>query len=377
MRISTSMLYQLNDTSLLGKQESIVKLRQQINAGQKVVTPSDDPIGASRALDLSQTQALNTQYRTNRNNADSSLGAVSAALSRAMAIMTQIKVDVIRAGDGAFSNAERNYMAIALQGNLEELLGLANTTDGMGGYVFAGFKSATQPFTLDAMGNIVYNGDQGVQTLQVDATRQIEVSVSGQAVFQGNGQDTFRMLQDLITVLSTPTTEAGDNADVVAADTFEYPSGSGQYPIAAYKAAQAALDVAEPTDPNYAAMVTQTANAKLLADEADVARTPMAGSHAALTRGLVVFQTSLAIQMTNVEVASASVGARQIELDNLDAQGYILNEQYTKIGNDLLGRDISDTIDLLSQLTLQQQYLQTAQKVFASTSNLTLLNYLR
>ncbi|HZS80386.1 MAG TPA: flagellar hook-associated protein 3, partial [Herbaspirillum sp.] len=59
------------------------------------------------------------------------------------------------------------------------------------------------------------------------------------------------------------------------------------------------------------------------------------------------------------------------------AQGYILNEQYTKIGNDLLGRDISDTIDLLSQLTLQQQYLQTAQKVFASTSNLTLLNYLR
>ncbi|HZS80532.1 MAG TPA: flagellar hook-associated protein FlgL, partial [Herbaspirillum sp.] len=263
MRISTNMLYKLSDTGLLSKQESIVKLRQQINAGQKVMTPSDDPIAASRALDLSQTQGLNTQYRTNRNNANSSLGAVSAALSRAMAIMTQIKADVIRAGDGSLSNAERNYMAIALQGNLEEFLGLANTTDGMGGYVFAGFKSATQPFTLDAMGNIVYNGDQGEQTLQVDATRQIEVSVSGQAVFQGNGQDTFRMLQNLITVLSTPTTEAGDNADVVAADTFEYPSGSGQYPIAAYKAAQAALDEAEPTDPNYAALMTQTAKAKL------------------------------------------------------------------------------------------------------------------
>lgn len=377
MRISTNMFYQLNDTTLQGMQGAIVKLRQQINSGQKVLTPSDDPIAAARALDLSQTQTLNTQYERNRNNADSSLGAVSAALSRATAIMTKIKSDVIRAGDGSLSNAERNYMAISLKGNLEEFVGLANTTDGMGGYVFAGFKSTTQPFTFDAMGNIVYNGDQGAQTLQVNATRQMEVSVSGQAVFQGNGQDTFKTLQALITVLSTPATEAGENADVQAADTFEYPSGSGQYPIAVYRAAQAALDEAQLDDPNYAALVTQAATTKLLADEADAARTPMAGSQAALKRGLAVYQTSLAIQMSNVEAAAAAVGARQSELDNLDVQGDILNEQYTQTGNDLLGRSISDTIELLSQLTLQEQYLQTAQKVFASTSNLTLLNYLR
>lgn len=377
MRVSTNMFYKWSDADLQSMQGSIVKLTQQINAGQKVLTPSDDPIAASRALDLAQTQALNAQYKINRDNADRSLGAVSVALTRATAIMTKLKTDVVRAGDGSFSNIDRASMATALKGDFDELLGLANTTDGMGGYVFAGFKSTTQPFTRDTMGNIVYNGDQGAQTLQADATRQMEVSISGQAVFQGSGQDTFKALQDLIAVLSTPTTEDGDNADVRAGDTFEYPSGSGQYPIAVYRAAQAALDAAPLNDPNYVDLLAQAANTKVLADEADAVRTPMASSHAALTRSLAVFQTSLAIQMRNVEVASASVGARQNELDNLSAQGEILNLQYTQVANDLLGRSVSDITELVSQLTMQQQFLQAAQKIFVSTSSMSLLNYMR
>lgn len=377
MRISTNMIYQLSNTDLTNMQGSILKLTQQINGQQTVLVPSDDPIAAARALDLAQTQALNTQFGTNRNNANSSLSTVSNALTSVTDMMTKLKSDIIEAGDASFSNAERANMATELKGNLQEMLGFANSTDGLGNYVFGGYKSGSAPFSFDDSGNIVYNGDQGAQTLQVDSTRQMEVSVSGQSVFQGNGVDTFKMMQDMITLLSVPTTEAANNADTQAANTFEYPSGSGQFPIQAYKTAQATLDAAQPTDPNYATLLTQAANAKLLSDKADAARTPIAGSQAALTRSLNSFQASITSQMSNIEAATASVGARQNELDNLDAQGKVLDQQYTQTTNDLLGRNLSDTTALVSQLALQQQYLQAAQKVFVSTSSLTLLNYLK
>jgi|SRR5450830_9018 len=377
MRISTNMIYQLSNNDLTSMQGSILKLNQQINAGQTVLLPSDDPIAAARALDLAQTQALNKQFATNRNNANSSLATVSNALSSVTDMMSKLKSDIIEAGDASFSNAERANMATELKGNLNEMLGFANSTDGLGNYVFGGYKSGSAPFSFDDSGNIVYNGDQGAQTLQVDATRQMEVSVSGQSVFQGNGVDTFKMMQNMITLLSVPTTEAANNADTQAANTFEYPAGSGQFPIQAYKTAQAALDAAQPTDPNYASLLTQAANAKLLSDKADAARTPIAGSQAALTRSLNSFQASITSQMSNIEAATASVGARQNELDNLDAQGKVLDQQYTQTTNDLLGRNLSDTTALVSQLALQQQYLQAAQKVFVSTTSLTLLNYLK
>lgn len=377
MRISTSMLYQLSNTELTSMQGSIVKLQQQVTANQTVLLPSDNAVAAARALDLSQTQALNTQYNTNRENADGSLKQVESALSSVNDMLTKIKSDIVAAGNATYTNNERTNLAAELQGNLKEMLGFANAKDALGNYLFSGFKSTTQPFDYDSMGNIVYNGDQGQQTLQVDSNRNMEISASGQQIFQGNGQDTFKTMQDLITLLSVPVTEDANKADELAANTYEYPAGSGQFPIQAYKDAQAAVDNASTDDPNYGTLLTQAANAKLLSDKADAARTPIPGSQAALTRGLNKLGAGIDIQMNNVGAATASVGARQAELDNLNAAGAVKDEQYTQQANDLLGRNPSDWAANMSALSLQQTFLQAAQKSFVTTSSLSLLNYLK
>src|SRR5450830_1118682 len=211
MRISTSMLYQLSNTELTSMQSSILKLNQQVTENQKVLNPSDDPVASARALDLSQTQDLNDQYKTNRQNANSSLDQFNSVLTSVTAMLTKIKSDGIAAGNATYTNAERANMASELQGNLKEMLGFANSTDGQGNYLFAGFKSTTMPFTTDpTTGNVVYNGDQGQQTLQVDSSRQMDISASGQSVFQGNGQDIFKTMQSMIAVLQVPVTEAAN-----------------------------------------------------------------------------------------------------------------------------------------------------------------------
>jgi flagellar hook-associated protein 3 FlgL len=377
MRISTQMLYQMSNSDMTSMQSQILKLNQQVTSGQKVLVPSDDPVSSARALDLTQSQALNTQYATNRNNANSSLAQVSSTLTNVTDMLTKLKSDTIQAGNQSFSNAERANMAAELKSNFQEVLGYANATDGQGNYLFSGFKSTTQPFTLDGNGNVVYNGDQGAMSLQVDSTRTMEISASGQSIFQGNGQDIFQTMNNLINVLSVPVTEAANNADEQAANTFQYPAGSGQFPIQAYKTAQATLDATDPSDPTYAAKFSAAAAAKLQSDAADAARTPVQGSQASLTRKLSSFNTQFDSMINNVGTATASVGARQNELDTLDAAGKVKDVNYTASLNDMLGRNTSDVAGLISDLTLKQTYLAAAQKVFVSTSSLTLLNYLK
>ncbi|TQK04437.1 MULTISPECIES: flagellar hook-associated protein FlgL [unclassified Herbaspirillum] len=377
MRISTQMLYQMSNNDLTNMQSQLLKLNQQVSAGQKVLVPSDDPVASARALDLKQSQDLNAQYKINRQNANSSLAQVASTLSSFTDMLTKLKSDVIKAGNQSFSNAERTNLAAELKGNFQEVLGYANVTDGQGNYLFSGFKSTTQPFTLDGNGNAVYNGDQGAMSLQVDSSRQMEISTSGQSIFQGNGQDIFQTMNNLINVLSMPVTEAANQADETAANTFEYPAGSGQFPIQAYKTAQATLDATDPNDPAYAANFSAAAAAKLKADAAEAARTPVTGSQAYLTKQLAKFNTQFDGMINNVGTATASVGARQNELDSLDAAGETKNVNYTATINDLLGRNTSDMSELISDLTLKQTYLAAAQKVFVSTSSLTLLNYLK
>ncbi len=178
-------------------------------------------------------------------------------------------------------------------------------------------------------------------------------------------------------MLAIPVTEAANNADNAAAQAFVYPAGSGLTPIAAFKTAQANLAAALPTDPNYGNLFTLAAQAKLGADAADAARTPIPGSQTALTRTLGKFGTSLDTQMNTIGAAKASVGARQTELDNLNDAGKAKEVIYTDTTNNLLGRTPSDLTSMISQLSLQQTFLQAAQKTFVSTSSLSLLNYLK
>lgn len=203
MRISTQTLYE-NGAARLGElQSSLVKTQQQVASGRRILSPSDDPVAAARALEITQSQSLNTQYGLNRQHAKSALASVEGALTSVTSLLQDVKTTVIAAGNGALSDTERSFMATELRGRFEQLMGLANSRDGMGNYQFSGFQTTTPPFAEVAPGIVQYQGDQGQRLMQVDSTRQMAVSNTGAAVFQGGGQDIFDTMNDLITLLQT------------------------------------------------------------------------------------------------------------------------------------------------------------------------------
>jgi len=213
MRISTQTLFETGAARIGDLQSSLVTTQQQIGTGRRILTPSDDPVAAARALEVTQSQSLNTQYGVNRQHAKSALGAVEGTLSSVTTLLQDVKTTVIAAGNGSYSDTERGFLATELRGRFEELLGLANSRDAVGNFLFSGFQTATTPFAETAIvtgavtaAGAAYQGDQGQRLMQVDATRQMATSSPGQAVFQDGDQGIFQTLGVLIEQLKTPGT---------------------------------------------------------------------------------------------------------------------------------------------------------------------------
>jgi flagellar hook-associated protein 3 FlgL len=215
MRVSTQQIFDLGTTRLVDLQSRLQKTQEQIATGRRILSPSDDPVAATRVLDVTQSQTINKQYGVNRQYATNVLSQAEVTLGSVTELLKDVSDSIITAGNGTLSDAERGYIATELSGRLQELLGLANTRDSSGNYLFSGFQSNTQPFVQTATG-ATYQGDLGQQKIQVDATRQMAVNSPGSIVFQSGGQDVFATLTDLVTLLNTPGT-AGLSAGLATA----------------------------------------------------------------------------------------------------------------------------------------------------------------
>src|SRR5690606_28008682 len=97
MRISTAMMYGMGAARISDMQGSMVKTQQQISAGKRILTPSDDPIGSARTLELTQGKSINEQYGVNRQQANSLLSQEEGALGNLTAVVQDIKDLIVKA----------------------------------------------------------------------------------------------------------------------------------------------------------------------------------------------------------------------------------------------------------------------------------------
>ena len=214
MRLSTNTIYQTGITRISELQSEQSRLQSQIASGKRILTPSDEPLGASRSIDISNSQAMNTQYTKNRDIANTNLTDLDTSLG---SITEQLVSDktILVGSAGTLTANQRSVLAINLTSSLNALIGLANTQDASGNYLYSGYQTKTKPFTATATG-ATYNGDSNQQYLQVDGQRQMVVNAPGDSVFQANGNDVFSTYSNLIAVLNDPT---ANSAAVSAAVT--------------------------------------------------------------------------------------------------------------------------------------------------------------
>jgi flagellar hook-associated protein 3 FlgL len=196
MRISTSQIYGSGVLGIERNQSQLVKLQNQISSGRRMLTPADDPIAAAKALTVSQSQEVAAQYARNQGDASDRLGLVDSQLSALTDLLQSVRERAVQAGNTILADSDRQAIASQLEVRLEEMLGIANGRSAEGDYLFSGYQGDTQPFVrspaaLPGTLSVSYLGDDGERLLQVSASRQMAVNVTGSDLLmnvrQGNG----------------------------------------------------------------------------------------------------------------------------------------------------------------------------------------------
>jgi flagellar hook-associated protein 3 FlgL len=223
MRIATSQITDNAVSAMQDLQAQLAKTQQQLSTGKRVLTPADDPSAAASILSLNQSVSLTQQYLRNSKVAQTRLSLEDTSLSGASDILQRVHELAVQANNGTMSAADRRAIAAEVSQLAQQLQGLGNTTDASGDYLFAGFKSTTQPFTDNGAGSIVYNGDQGTRSLQIGPQRQVEVGDSGASVFMtipasaGGVQSVFDTLNKFVSDLNANTPSPSAITDIDAA----------------------------------------------------------------------------------------------------------------------------------------------------------------
>jgi flagellar hook-associated protein 3 FlgL len=406
LRISTNAIFQAGTSQLNTLQSQMAKTQTQLSTNRRLLTAADDPIASARALEVTQSKSMNTQFATNRTNAKSSLSMVDQTLQGVSAQIQDIQSLIVTAGNASYSQSDRQALATELEGRLTDLIGLANTTDGSGTYLFSGYATTTQPFSQTPQG-AAYQGDQGQRSLQVGSARKMPISENGSAIFEAitTGNGSFQ------TQAASTNTGAGivspgavtDRSKLTGHDYAISFKVSGAPAVTTYtvtdKSTSPATDLL--ADQPYTAGATisfdgmsmDVKGAPADGDSFTVApsekqsvfttvtnliatlRAPSDGSagKAALANGLNTASSNMQNALNNVLTVQASVGARLKEIDYLDSTGTDLDTQYTSTLSDLQDLDLAAAISLYTQ---QQQTLQAAQVSFKTMSGLSLFNYI-
>ncbi|MCX5590558.1 flagellar hook-associated protein FlgL [Alcaligenes endophyticus] len=180
MRISTSLFFQTGLNSINQQQADLVRIFQQIGSGQRMVNPSDDPLAAAQSISLEQSRSMNARFGENRAVAMRNLGEEENILNAVTVQLQSVKTRLVEVGNGALSDSDRHTLATVLQSSLDTLVGLGNSKDGSGQYLFSGAKGDTAPFDTSSY---VYNGDTTQRFIQVEQTRQLDSADHGNDIF--------------------------------------------------------------------------------------------------------------------------------------------------------------------------------------------------
>jgi flagellar hook-associated protein 3 FlgL len=397
MRISSSQMYTNSVTSMLNQQSKLAATQQQLSTGQRILSPSDDPVGTVRSLELNRAQDQTEQYLRNADLLDSRLRLEESVVDSSIDVVQRIRELSIQANNDSQSNESRLSIASELRQQLDNLLSYANTKDSSGHFIFAGYQEASTPFSKTASG-YSYNGDDGQRELQIGPSRRMADGDPGSEVFMGilNGNGQF-IASAASANAGTGIINAGSVVDVQAfnraAVTIRFNSDS-QYDIVDDGGAVIdSGDYLSGGDIRVGGMAVSIEGVPASGDEFTLApskRQDLFSMVDALAQSLETPRntpTSRAAQHNDINTAisgfdqaldhliqtQSNIGAR---MESLQRQTDINEGASLQISENLSLINDLDYAEAISRFSQQQAALQAAQQAFAKTQGLSLFNYI-
>jgi flagellar hook-associated protein 3 FlgL len=215
-RISTYLFHQRATASMLDNQSRLSKTQMQLATGKAILTPSDDPVGAAKTLDLQRYLETNRQFLSNMGFARARLETQERALASVTDLFQRANELAIQGNNATASPSDRAAIAAEVDQLLEQMLALANTRDSNGEYLFGGLRRDGAAFVRDPVtGAVSYDGDDQQRQIQVSEVRRLADADTGQDIFMdvagAGGASAFDILAKFAADLRTPGADLSDS----------------------------------------------------------------------------------------------------------------------------------------------------------------------
>jgi flagellar hook-associated protein 3 FlgL len=397
MRITNNFIQTQFLSAVNQLQANLAQTQNQIALGQSFTSPSQDPVSAGNVNNYNLALAQSQQYDRNSNVAQNRLGLEDNALSQFQEALQSIRDLALQANNSSQTDQNRGAIAAQVQQIRDTLLSIANSQDGNGEYLFAGYSSKTQPFALTASG-ANYLGDQGQRQIQIAPGRTVADGDNGAVVFDqiktGNGvfeaaagaANTGTGVLGASTVIDPTAYDGGTySINFTAPNTYEvrdsanalvtsgsYAAGQSisfkgiQVTLNGQPAANDTFSIAPAVNQGIFSTVQNLLNALLSSTGS-----PAAGAKLNNSIGTAINNIDQALQQSS-EVR-ASVGAR---LNAIDAQTALGGSQQLQLKTLISQLQDLDYASALTKLNQQQTSLSAALQSYTLTQGLSLFRYL-
>ncbi|MAL98373.1 flagellar hook-associated protein FlgL [Hydrocarboniclastica marina] len=195
MRISSQQIFHTSVQRMQDISMQQAKTQEQLSTGNRVNRPSDDPVAASRMLQLDQELARTEQFQRNIDFAENRLQQEDSTLNSMNDLLVRVRELTVQVGNGSLSADDRSYISAELSQRLEQMAGLANSKDSNGQYVFGGYDGDNPPY-VQVAGAWTYQGTTDQRSLEIDSGVKVPISDNGDRIL--GGEATFATLEKLI-----------------------------------------------------------------------------------------------------------------------------------------------------------------------------------
>ncbi len=183
----------------------------QLTTGKRVNVASDDPSSAAREVAISSQSGDCDQFLRSIASISAELQTADSQLNSAVTALQQAISVGVEGANGTMSQQDRAALATEVQGVSQQMLGIANLNYN-GKYVFAGTADSQPPYVSTAAG-IVYQGNDSVNQVEVEAGQAVAVNQPGSQLFSAAGASVFQALSDLATTLQSSSSTTDDIAN--------------------------------------------------------------------------------------------------------------------------------------------------------------------
>jgi len=193
LRVTHNMNFNSIHEAISRSRNRMAKSQEQASTQKKLNTPSDDPVGSARILEMRTDKVNNQQFITNSKMAQAFLSNSDGVLQELVDIVVRAKeIAVNQSSDASSSESARVGVAEEVSQLFQQAVANGNRRIA-DRYLFGGYRTDQAPVSVDGR----YQGDDGQMMVEVSKDVFVAMNLDGMSVFNTDPESSmdFRNLR--------------------------------------------------------------------------------------------------------------------------------------------------------------------------------------